>query len=152
MEGLTNLLVQQGNESKAESLTRDALNVRQEKLSDFDPCIISNLRGLAGVIYEKQNRDLAEAEKLQKRAAEEMVHSLGERNPDNIDAMAFLAKIVARRGDLAENVIERDALQKSRQNPGTDHPKSLYVSDCLMTTLRKQGKSQRGRSTGKGGQ
>lgn len=107
MEGLTNLLLHQGNESKAESLTRDALNVRQEKLGDFDPCTISNLRGLAGIIYEKQDGYLAEAEKLHKRAVEGVVHTVGEGNPDTIDAMTFLAKIVAKRGNLAEaEVIE----------------------------------------------
>jgi hypothetical protein len=71
-----------------------------------------------------------------------MVHTVGEGNPYTIDAMTFLAKIVAKRGNLAETeVIERDALQKSRQNLGIDHPKTLYMSICLMTTLRKPGKS-----------
>jgi serine/threonine protein kinase len=124
--------------SRAETLLRQAVNVRQPLLGQKHPETLTSMDRLAWTLqYEGQNAD---AEKLMREVVERRQQVLGSDDPRTVESMDELAWILGRQGHLPEaEKLQREVLAIRRRLLGTDSLDTAGSMMHLASSLMEEG-------------
>ena len=135
---LASLLFQTGDHAGAETLLREALDLRRRLLGQEHPIVAQNLSSLGAALGVQGRYD--EAEPLLREALDMYRALLEPGHPALIEALNNLAKLTHRRGDLdgAERLYG-EAIEIERSRFGAAHPKLARLLGNLADVRRDKG-------------
>jgi serine/threonine protein kinase len=124
--------------SRAETLLRQAVNVRQPLLGQKHPETLTSMDRLAWTLQcEGHNAD---AEKLMREVVERRQQVLGSDDPGTVESKDELAWILSRQGHLPEaEKLQRDVLAIRRRLLGTESLDTAGSLTHLASTLMEEG-------------
>jgi non-specific serine/threonine protein kinase/serine/threonine-protein kinase len=124
--------------SRAETLLRQAVNVRQPLLGQKHPETLTSMDRLAWTLQcEGHNAD---AEKLMREVVERRQQVLGSDDPVTVESKDELAWILSRQGHLPEaEKLQRDVLAIRRRLLGTESLDTAGSLTHLASTLMEEG-------------
>jgi eukaryotic-like serine/threonine-protein kinase len=124
--------------SRAELLTKQALNLQTKLLGPDDPETLTS-KSLLGVIVVEEGH-YAEAEKLQQECLTTRVRVLGPEHIDTVRSMRRLAGVLAWEGRSQEaQDLSRRALAIQSRTLGPEHPETLMTANSLVNFILDSG-------------
>ena len=128
-----------GEYTSAETMHRQALEVRETLLGNAHPNVAKSLTDLGNVL-ERQDK-LAEAEMMLHKALAMRKKLLGDEHPDVATSLSGLAWVLNRQDKLAEaEAMQRETLAMRKKLLGDEHPSVATSLNDLAWVLNRQGK------------
>jgi non-specific serine/threonine protein kinase/serine/threonine-protein kinase len=125
--------------ARAETLLRQALDVRRQVLGPEDPNTLKSMSSVAEILFKEAR--YPEAEKLARQALETQRRLLGPEHPDTLTSMGDLANILLLEGRYPEaEKLQRETLDTKRRVLGPEHPDTLKSMCDLANIFRWQGR------------
>jgi tetratricopeptide (TPR) repeat protein len=139
LTALARLLEDKGHYAEAESLTQEALRIRERVLGGEHPDTLASVNNLAG-LYESQGQ-YDEAEPMYQRVLAASERVLGPEHPDTLTSVNNLGYLYEsqRRYAEAEPLYKR-ALATREHVLGEEHPYTLTSVNNLAVLYAKQGR------------
>ena len=130
---------------EAESLSRQALAMKQKLLNVENPELAASLSSLALVMRSRAVTNENDSQAVLSAALSMQRKLLGEDNPESIDSLQSLGYILYSRNKFPEaETVFRDALAKRRKLFGDEAPQTLESLESLINTLFKEKKFDEG--------
>jgi len=125
--------------ARAETLTKQALDVRKGLLGADDPVVLRSMSLLDRILLHETR--YPEAERVAREALERQRRVLGARHPDTLNSLSDLATILSAQGRYAAaEQLQQEALAAQRLVLGAEHPDTLASIGDLALTLRREGR------------
>jgi serine/threonine protein kinase len=125
--------------ARAETLLRQALDVRRQVLGPEDPNTLKSMSSVAEILFKEAR--YPEAENLARQALETQRRLLGPEHPDTLTSMGDLANILLLEGRYPEaEKLQRETLDTKRRVLGPEHPDTLKSMCDLANIFRWQGR------------
>ena len=127
-----------GEYLSAESMHRQALEIREKLLGNEHPDVATSLNNLARVLGEQGK--LAEAEAMQRKALAMRKKLLGDEHPDVAISLDYLADALQIQSELTKAEPLREALALQKKLLGNEHSDVARSLNLLAAILLRQGK------------
>jgi len=137
LDRLSVVTMEAGNPTRAESLVRRAVAIREHLLGTDHPLVAQVLTRLSWVL---EGPDPAGAERASRRALDIQRRRLGDRHPSTLSTLSGLSLLMRRKGDLvAAERLQREVLDGRRSVLGAVHRDVSGSLANLAATLEQRG-------------